>query len=913
MILRKIRAANWKCFIDPVEVGPFSETLNIIHAPNATGKSTLFEAFRRALLDGHRVRGQEMEAIRPLGRSLAPQVMVEFCHDGIDYRITKQYLDNAKSVLERKEQGAFVRWKEGTDADQWCQGILTQNPPGRGLFRQANWGLAQVLWAPQGDMRLPDFSGDVIGGIQAALGEQISGPDAGPLEKRIKELYSEIYTEGGRIRTGANAPRIIFLREELERVKGELQEAQLRLQAYEQSSRNVADLRQRREYSKSHLESLRVQRIEIQRQVEQYKALLSEKKQREEQVKTAEAQYNLITQRIQQIHDAANELQKCQSNLTGLLESLPLRQNELQLRERELNEIRTALEDIRKNRPAIDEAESLAKQAQRFVETRRQREELNLLVTKIQRARLELDQRRDARTRFLAPDAKTLRDIRRAMKERDEAQTRIESALISLEIVPEHDGSLEAIAAENPGSVPLHEGIPGIIKGSPDVVVNWPGVARIRATGPVEDITPLRNEHAAAVQKIEDLTAPFQTRDIDQLEALAERAKEMDLQIRDAATQFDTLLAGRTLEEIEQQRAELEGLFQTLLQEHPEWEANPPDYQRLWEQAEKLKAEFIEQVENAERRQDTRQTAFNAAKEEKIKLDTLIEGTQSQQRALEAKLNNLKQDGKTEAQRMEERNQILLNLDLAQVKLEEIEKKLLEFGEDPSTVAARLEKQYEEAQKAAEAALVQEKEEEARLENLCAQAPYSLWAAADEKRQKLESEIHAEEERIAAIRLLYDTLTQCRAEAIAAVTGPVETIASRILYRIAGSRLGRIRLNEKFTTAAVLPDTYDNEVPMDLLSGGEQEQCYLATRIALAEVLSRHDKQLVVLDDTMVFTDPGRFSRVLNILEEYAEKMQLLILTCHPERYFGLESATRFDLEALRRCAGNPSGSDTPA
>ncbi|RLA97396.1 MAG: hypothetical protein DRG83_15920, partial [Deltaproteobacteria bacterium] len=74
MILRSIRLQNWRCFIDEITVGPFSERLNVIHAPNATGKSTLFEALRRGILDSHRVGGREMEAIRPWGRVLAPYV-----------------------------------------------------------------------------------------------------------------------------------------------------------------------------------------------------------------------------------------------------------------------------------------------------------------------------------------------------------------------------------------------------------------------------------------------------------------------------------------------------------------------------------------------------------------------------------------------------------------------------------------------------------------------------------------------------------------------------------------------------------------------------------------------------------------------------------------------------------------------
>ena len=65
-------------------------TLNILFAPNACGKTTLFEALRRALLDNHKVGGKDIEAIKPWGRDLAPTVQVLFDHQGETFRITKQ-------------------------------------------------------------------------------------------------------------------------------------------------------------------------------------------------------------------------------------------------------------------------------------------------------------------------------------------------------------------------------------------------------------------------------------------------------------------------------------------------------------------------------------------------------------------------------------------------------------------------------------------------------------------------------------------------------------------------------------------------------------------------------------------------------------------------------------------------------
>jgi len=111
--------------------------------------------------------------------------------------------------------------------------------------------------------------------------------------------------------------------------------------------------------------------------------------------------------------------------------------------------------------------------------------------------------------------------------------------------------------------------------------------------------------------------------------------------------------------------------------------------------------------------------------------------------------------------------------------------------------------------------------------------------------------------------------------------------------------LGQIKIGEGFEPSAVVPDTLEQVVTLDNLSGGEQEQLYLATRLALAEVLGRQERQLVVLDDVLTATDTGRLAKVMNVLEDAAQRLQVLVLTCHPERYRGLKGSTFFDLENL--------------
>jgi uncharacterized protein YhaN len=66
-------------------------------------------------------------------------------------------------------------------------------------------------------------------------------------------------------------------------------------------------------------------------------------------------------------------------------------------------------------------------------------------------------------------------------------------------------------------------------------------------------------------------------------------------------------------------------------------------------------------------------------------------------------------------------------------------------------------------------------------------------------------------------------------------------------------------------------------------------------------VLAKEERQLVVLDDVLAATDAGRLARVMTILEEAAQRLQVLILTCHPERYRGLMGAKFINLEGLVR------------
>jgi DNA repair exonuclease SbcCD ATPase subunit len=904
MILRRIRVADWRCFLNPIDLGAFDEGLNIVHAPNGSGKSTLFEAFHRALLDGHKVTGRDVEMLRPWGRTLSPKVTVEFAHGGVEYRISKQFLDEPSALLERMEDGRYRRLAEGMAADDQTRALFTQNPPGRGLSRQENWGLAQILWASQGNLVLARLSGDLVTDIRSMLSVQIGG-GAGPLEGKIEARYLEFFSPKGKLKAGKDAPLLTRLQEQLEEASEVYRKAQDSYLAYEESVRRVEDFRARRAQARHDAEEITKAMRRAEERAGAYRFLSAEKKQRVEQLKAAEAQYNEIKQRIDIITTTETKLSEARKTVSILEEEVPLRAREKQEREKDIARKKASLEDARKGRRSVEQADQLAEAARKFTESMKKLSDLHVLIAKVQEIETTLASRKKERTALIAPDTKTLRTIRKLIKDRDDAQAKIEASLISLEVVPESDGLLDVVAGEHIGPRTLGAGTPTLVQGSPEVVVEIAGIARLRAWGPTGSIEEHRESKAKAERKLAELTAPYGTSNPEALEALSDKAKALDEGVAESETKLATLLSDRALDGIMQDQGVQEAVLSRILEQNPEWEQSPPDAPALKAQAQEVKESFISMVESAESAWEVAQSALVAAAgQEEAATSRLIE-SRKLCASLESQYAEFTKDGKQPHERQREMQQLAMEWEASKGRLKEIEDRLTEFQDDPIAALESLETQRKAVEDVATTAREQEIREESKLEGLAAQGPYSALAIAEERLAQLKQDVKAEQLRVDAVRLLRDTVATCRAEAVAAVTGPVELAATRTFQRIASPRLGRIQISESFEPSAILPETAGESVPLDNLSGGEQEQLYLATRLALAHALRKDERQLVVLDDVLTASDAGRLARVMNVLEEAAQDLQILILTCHPERYRALKTGHFFDLEeALNRTEG---------
>ena len=901
MIVRSIKVGGWRCFLEEVAVGPLQEGMNVICAPNGWGKSTILEALRRALLDGHKVTGEAIDAIRPWGRQLTPKVTVEFAHQGNEYRISKQYLDHPTSLLERKEGGRYRNLAEANAADTQTREILSQNPPGRGLSKEEHSGLAQVLWASQGNLAFETLSGDVVTDIRDMLGAQVSADGAGAIEKRIGEKYLQYFTTRGARKGGKDAPRVWRLEKEIADAEAVLREGREHYRLFDDASRRVEDSRSRRQEAKRYLEQIQQTLHTARREAEAYRKLVSERDKRTSAVDAARARHGELKNRIQQIQDTQTALESSRESSEVLEGRLPLIAKDLEQRDTELTRWKTELENTRKAQPAVDAAAKLAQAARLFVDGKEEWQRLDDRIVRIRGTQKRLDEQQEVHSKHIAPDDKTLRAIRKAITDRDAAQVRLDAALITLEIVSAGNASAEVLSGEETGPVELKGGIPFRIQGSPEIVADLPGIARIRAFGPAGSTEEHREERNTAAERLRGLTAPFGTTEIERLEAMHNQAKDLAGAVKTTKATLDTLLSEESLDELIRRHAALKITIDQTIKEHPEWEGTLPDAQALEAEASKVRTAHQEKMTQCEESKDRAQEAWTTAKERMTKADTELSSKRNHVNGLADRVAALVRENKPITELQKDAETVLMEWDATKAKLTEIEEDLRKYTEDPGTTVEQLESHVERAGEEAQKARDAEVQAERDLQQLSAEGPYSAMNRAEEEVEQLKADLTRERLRVDAIKLLHDTLAACRSEAIAAVARPVENTASQMLQRIAGLKLGRIQINESFAPVTVIPDGHDGAVKLEYLSGGEREQLYLATRLALAEAIGEKERQLVVIDDVLTATDAGRLARIKTILEEAAERFQILILTCHKERYLGLKDSNFIDLEEILR------------
>ncbi|MBP55431.1 MAG: GTP-binding protein [Marinobacter sp.] len=875
MKLQRMRIEQLRQFRKPFVLDNLQPGLNLIHGPNESGKSTLVRAIRAAFFE--RYRSTAVDDLRPWGDSAAaPTIELDFEHEGRAWRLTK-------SFLQRKRCDLVVGTETYSedDAEEKLAELLGYQYPKRGASKAEHWGIPGLLWVEQGTgqdiEQAIEHAGDHLkSALNSMVGEVASsGGD---------DLIETVRSQRDTLLTGTGKPRGDYLQLEKDRARyeREIEELKERVHQYQEQVDRLGKLAH--DYDQA----------EAERPWEEAQRQLEEARTRYQQVERLEQQQAQEKATLSQLQQNHRLLQQNKEHLEGLSRQLEGRKAELERAERDLRVAEA-------QSPAI--AGRLAETRTAYEQAEKQRKLAGLLQT---RERLEQDVRRlEQHKQALTQNLAKAKDYHQQLEQARQQvrENRIDSAAVKSLKATANQLNEEAIRSrtiatrlswqlEASASLALNneqligQGEQQLLEESTLVI---PGVGTL-------GITPGGEELASTRRKLKTLEDSF----TEQLKALGVTSVE---QAEDRLSTFES--AERTLKHAEElfksvAPAGIEQLVSEQSEAESELEKARSQLQATPEPDPKENAPALEEAE----------AAF-------VQAGTALDKAEADDREHQAALSARKQardNAKTEWQRLADEEK----RPERQQKLQKITTDLANIEKQQTELEASLERREREIREARPDFLKQDIERYQNAANHLRQTQENrgrelrdikvrleAWGAEGLEEQLNEKEAELDQcnrryqelhRRAQALDLLLTLLTEKRQALTRRLQAPLQKHLNHylsVLFPEASLEVDEQLRPGTFSRGSELGQITE-------LSFGAREQMGLISRLAYADLLREAGRPtLVILDDTLVHSDSERLEDMKRILFDAASRHQILLFTCHPEKWQDLGVAP-VDIQASK-------------
>lgn len=856
--------------------------LNLLCAPNEAGKSTLFRALQLALFARHGSKTEEMRRLACLGAEIPACIEVGFQRGGADWLVKKSFLRSTSARLFKG--GTLVADGRAADEAVWTALDLI---PGTSAADESTFGL---LWVRQGQSFKPAVPSEETKAllsrvIEAEVGEVLGGERGERVWKSITEKLSREETRTG---PKAGGPWKAALDRRAAALAA-LAVLQTTLAALEADRAALATrLRERDELADTaSLAQMRADRAAAEQEREQ----TARAEQVAQQAQTEQAQRELAFDRARKRHE----------ELVGLDQRIAKTRDRLATLERRCAEQSAACTAQATALAAQEQALSTVAaewaEAERAVEQARRREtaardaervgEISVRLTRARELRDGIARIRQLITTVAVP-VEAIKAIETAMQALDAARARQEAKAprVHVRVGPAGAG-LVTCAGEPVATMREIAAVGPLTVAVGDIVT-------------VEIVPAATSEDAGAIEAArEKLARTLREAGVGSLaEAHERRAKavELDTERRGLLAEFAALApAGKAKEDgivtLEHALAEAQaGLEAGLGAADTSGDAatGAPLSDRETLARDRVAAETRRDA--LRRRHADAQisvlTARNEAAAETMRLTAIkVELGEAQGRLAEdLAVGPDEQRAERLVTLAAEAAQARAAFDAAAANAARL-RAALPTPEQRSALDARV-KRLGEAIKSRETRLIAVEQEIANLQGRIAtrggEGLGEREAEAADALALAETDVAAIERRLAALRLLRDTIDESRRAASESFLAPVKTAMRPYLHALFPG--ADAALDAGFSIDGLMRAGTDE--PFTSLSDGTREQIAIIVRLALGRLLAERGQPVpVVLDDSLVFSDDERIERMFDVLTQAAEKQQVIVLTCRSRAF----------------------------
>lgn len=882
MRLTRLEVTDWRRFRDGPHELAFHDRLTVLAGPNEAGKSTLFEAIRRALFDRSRTGARWVERLVPYDKKGArPTVVLDFEHDGRTLRIRKSFGSKGEAALSELCDGEWTTLAGNEEAEEMLLDLLGAKASGRrDGSSPESWGAFQWLFVPQELRGLPEKRS----GAASRIGLDQAG--VSPELEKVRELvlaeYRETYT--ATTEKFSSRSEVRRLEEELEALREQRDEQFLTIRQLDEKRAEYdgisdalpqfrADATEAKKAwdavqdeavdlsgAQGKLEAAEATRNKCEGEAEQAKTVLKERLEREKAAETASKKYSKATE------EAANT--KAERD---------------RIRDR-----RDALgNEATKVGDTVAELRRTSADAARCLRTRELKQKLETAQKRMEEAK-DLDGRiRKAKAALTGetPDAKLVKEVETLVGQAQAKRLSVRQAALRVTVdgSPDLEVRLDGAVLDEPEGVAIK-----------DVVIGASGGGTVRIEGDTQEAQRFTDEADTLEREIAKLLDPFGVETLDDLRQLREARRELESKVTALEAQRQGLDEQAT-SELEGEVAEMAAETNDLEQKRALQNANP-DHDVMPEA--KLKAlvnRLTEDVAQLEKQ-------FEGARQQRDELATALE--EADRKATEAgvaySVAETKDEGaKHELDRHRDRHG---SKDKCRTRETETREALERATGHVSECRGAFERLKDDAtarrdtaKRTYERLSANVQRQEARAEQLMedldresAQGAYSLWAELERKLELEGPRLERLELRAQAIALLNKEIESVRSSAVNRVVAPIKKDLDELLAIATRGRYTLASLDD-----ALVPDQLEGtgECRFEDGSTGLRELVATLVRMSVASHLAKTEPQTLILDDPCAHVSRERTARVVDLLNRITREsaVQAIILTHRQNEFAGLD------------------------
>ena len=880
MRITTLEVENFRKFDRRMRLDGLGPGLNVLCEPNEFGKSTLLAAIKAVIFERHRSRAEGVRQMKHVRHDTFPTVSLGFDLGDAPHHVEKRFLHREPYARLTLPHGTRV---EGDAAEEQLQTLLGFAPPGKQGANADSIGLWGALWCAQQaageqpmlpamgraalhaclEAELGALAGDnqshaLLGQVEVELGRLLDGRGnpkgryrdaAGELQQTVEELHRL-----SRKRTGLSEAidKLAQLRKVLAQASDAEAEAQL--------ARDLAEARQRRDLVRQHDDWLRHAVTQLELATQRQADAASETARRADRAWQSTLAEAALLQAEQAEAEAATALGEAEATLASRRASLP-----------EAETIASTATTALRHADAVAALVLRSAQTIRLRDQQGRAEEAQSEVNRLS-GLLAAQPATDARLRA-AGDASVALDRARILLDAQATE-------IGFDLLPAATGVLANGRPVPPGTSAMR-----VIA---ETLIELPGLGRIQVRPMVQDRTKLQAAVDAATGKLRTALAAMTVTDLDAAEAAAASRRTTEAALRRAAAALAAEAPGDAGAGV---AAGLEALRNHVATESSRMEAELARHglASLPTEAAASAAALLAREAEAAAAQTFASAGAAMEAPQAVQQRAAAARSNATAQATEARNNCQRLSRETAAAIGQEADEALagrLRVTATARAAEQASVAQLRQQAPAETVElldARI-RRFEEAARQQVASASQLREDIARISATVAyeqgEGLDETISAAERRHEDLGVEHAGLAREATVLTLLRDTLRDAEKATRARYRAPVMRRMTPYLRGLFPDV--EVTLDDDLRVTGLTRRAEAEAIA--LLSDGTREQVAVLLRLAYADVLRERGKPaMLILDDALAYSDPGRRELTFDLLTNAASTMQILILTCRAD------------------------------